>query len=79
LVTVLAAGYVVVLLVGAVLDRYAGEAEAPTAQLHSGTVALIARWRWFWIPSVYVLALLFVLMITHTQGGGAAQLMYRRF
>jgi len=79
LVAVLAAGYVVVLLAGELLDRYAGDAEAPTTQLHSGAVALIARWRWFWVPSVYVLALLFVLLVTHTQGGGAAQLMYRQF
>jgi alginate O-acetyltransferase complex protein AlgI len=79
LVTFLGAGYAVVLLVGTVLDRNAVDAEGTRAQLHSGTVALIARWRWFWLPSVYVLALLFVLMITRTQGGGAALLMYRRF
>jgi len=79
LVAVLAAGYAVVVRAGEVLDRYAGDAEARTGQLHSGTVALVARWRWFWIPSVYVLAMLFVLLVTHTQSGGAAQLMYRRF
>jgi alginate O-acetyltransferase complex protein AlgI len=79
LVTFLGAGYAVVLLVGTVLDRNAVDAEGTRAQLHSGAVALIARWRWFWLPSVYVLALLFVLMITRTQGGGAALLMYRRF
>ena len=79
LVAILAAGYALVLLVGSVLDRYAESTEAPTAQSHSRTVALIARWRWFWIPSLYALALLFVFMITHSQDGGAAQLMYRRF
>jgi alginate O-acetyltransferase complex protein AlgI len=76
LVTVLAAGYAIVLLAAATLDSYAEAAEAP---LNSGAVALIARWRWFWVPSVYVLALLFVLIITRGQGGGAALLMYRRF
>ena len=79
LVAALAAGYAVVLLVGGVLDRYAAGAGAPTVQSHSGIVAFIARWRWFWIPPLYALALLFVLMITFTQGSGAAQLMYRGF
>lgn len=72
LVTVLALGYAAVLKVGTVLDGYE---ESRT----SGPVALLARWRWFWVPSIYVLALLFVLMITQSQGGGAALLMYRRF
>src|ERR1700757_4987078 len=40
---------------------------------------LLARWRWFWMPAVYALALLFVLMITLTQEGGTGQLMYRSF
>jgi alginate O-acetyltransferase complex protein AlgI len=77
LVAVLAVGYAAVLRIGTVLDGYAGD--AATAPSHSGAVALIARWRWFWVPSIYVLALLFLLMITQGQGGGAALLMYRRF
>ena len=40
---------------------------------------LIARSRWFWIPAVYALALLVVLMITLTQQGGVGQMMYRSF
>jgi len=75
LVTVLALGYAVVLKIGTVLDRYAAEPASP----NSGPAALLARWRWFWVPSVYLLALLFVLIITQSQGGGAALLMYRRF
>jgi len=43
------------------------------------TVAFLARWRWYWIPPLYALAMLFVLMITFTQNGGTAQLMYRGF
>jgi hypothetical protein len=79
LVAFLAAGYALVLLIGGVLDRYTESTEAPASQERSRTVALIARWRWFWIPSIYTLALLFVLIITHSQDGGAAQFMYRRF
>lgn len=73
LVTVLALGYAAVMTIGKVLDGYAEDSAT------SGPVALLARWRWFWVPSIYVLALLFILMITQTQGGSAALLMYRRF
>ena len=79
LVWALAAGYLIVLLVSDALDLHATIAEEPAAQLHSGAFATIARWRWFWIPSLYVLALIFVLMITHGQEASAGQLMYRRF
>lgn len=73
LVTVLALGYAAAMTIGKVLDGYAEDSAT------SGPVALLARWRWFWVPSIYVLALLFILMITQTQGGSAALLMYRRF
>jgi Trk-type K+ transport system membrane component len=69
LVACLAAGYAIVLLVGSALDR------SP----QSAMVALLARWRWVWIPSLYALALLFVFMVTHGQQASAGQLMYRRF
>jgi len=32
----------------------------------SGTVAALSRWRWFWIPSLYALALLFVSSLPRT-------------
>jgi hypothetical protein len=66
-----------VLRVGDAIERSAGSAESPNS--HSGAFALIARWRWLWIPSLYFLALIFVLMITHGQEASAGQLMYRRF
>ena len=69
LVACLAAGYAVTLVVGEALDR------SP----QSATVALLARWRWVWIPSLYALALLFAFMVTHGQEASAGQLMYRRF
>jgi alginate O-acetyltransferase complex protein AlgI len=79
LVAVLSAGYLIVLRVGDAIDQHAGSPESPSAQSHSGTFAFLARWRWFWIPSLYVLALIFVLLITHGQEASAGQLMYRRF
>ncbi|MGO9087866.1 MAG: MBOAT family O-acyltransferase [Terriglobales bacterium] len=77
LIAGLSAGYLIVLLVGDALDRQASREQGN--EVHSGTFALIARWRWFWIPSLYVLALIFVLLATHGQEASAGQLMYRRF
>ena len=77
LVAVLAGGYAVAVLVAGMLGRYDESTDA--AILQSGTVAALSRWRWFWIPSLYVLALLFVFLITHGQQAGAGQLMYRQF
>ncbi len=78
LVMSLAAGYAIVLLVIEGLDRYSARPEAANGR-SSGMIALIARNRWFWIPPLYVLALLIVLIVTHTRGAGAAQFMYRNF
>jgi alginate O-acetyltransferase complex protein AlgI len=75
LVAALAAAYATVLGATAALDSYA--ADRPMAD--SGLISLIARWRWFWLPPLYALALLFVSLITVSRGGTAAQLMYRRF
>ncbi len=79
LVAALAVGYGLVLLVGDALDRQGLDRQAASPELPSGTLALLARWRWFWIPSLYILALIFVLLITHGQEASAGQLMYRRF
>jgi len=78
LLAVLAGGYALALLITDALDHQPGGAEA-VASKSSGLVALIARWRWYWLPAVYALALLFVLMITLTQQGGVGQMMYRGF
>jgi len=76
LVAALGAGYVLVLLIAGVLDR---QAEHAVARARTGALTVIARWRWFWLPAVYALALLFVLMITQTQEGGVGQFVYRSF
>src|SRR5262249_30316804 len=75
LIGVLAAGYGLVLLIGRVLDRDLPE----TIGQDGGILPLLLRSRWFWLPAVYALALLVVLMITLTQQGGVGQMMYRSF
>ena len=77
LIAALAAGYWLVLRVGDAIDQPAGDAGSPESQ--SGALRFLARWRWFWIPSLYLLALIFVLMITHGPQASAGQLIYRRF
>lgn len=74
LIAVLAAGYGITLLVGDVLNR-----DVSASRERSGILLLMARSRWFWLPAVYALALLVVLMITLTQQGGVGQMMYRSF
>jgi hypothetical protein len=75
----LAVGYAGVLLAIQTLNRYSVEAESSGEASHPGFIALLARWRWFWIPPLYVLVSLFLLIVTRTQGASAAQFMYRRF
>jgi len=77
LIAVLAAGYAVVLLVSDALDRVTVSPDA--ARQKWGMMSLMARSRWFWLPAVYALALLVVLMITLTQQGGVGQMLYRSF
>jgi alginate O-acetyltransferase complex protein AlgI len=79
LVFALAAGYTTVLLVNEVLDRHSVKPGAAPAPSRSPIIAAIARNRWYWIPPLYGLALVVVLIVTHTRDAGAAQFMYRRF
>jgi len=79
LVVALAAGYAIVVLTIETLDRYSVEREGAPVRSDSGMIALIARNRWFWIPPLYLLALLLVLVVTHSRGADAAQFMYRKF
>ena len=76
LVGVLAGGYALVLVVRDAIESVIVPADA--AQ-NTAVMALVARFRWFWLPAVYALALLVVLMITLTQQSGAGQMMYRGF
>jgi alginate O-acetyltransferase complex protein AlgI len=42
-------------------------------------LAVLARHRWYWVPTMYVLLLITVLVATSTPGAEAVQLMYRNF
>jgi alginate O-acetyltransferase complex protein AlgI len=77
LVLGLATGYATVVLASDILAGQIGSSEVSGAE--RGILALVARWRWFWLPPIYAVLLLFVSVITSSQGGNAAQLMYRRF
>ena len=76
LIAALASGYVVVLVI---TDAMTEVSNATEPQSSSNLVIAITRWRWYWVPALYALALLFVLMITLTQEGGVGQMMYRGF
>jgi alginate O-acetyltransferase complex protein AlgI len=75
LVATVAVGYAIVIGVADRLDRCS---TAPGTS-HPSIITFLARTRWFWIPPLYILALLIVLIVTHTRGSDAAQLMYRNF
>ena len=82
LVLALAVGYTIVLFSIARLSRYSTEGDdAQTAPAHSpnGPLVLLARWRWFWLPPLYVLTLLFVWIVTLSHSTSAAQMMYGNF
>jgi alginate O-acetyltransferase complex protein AlgI len=78
LVLGLAAGYAVAVLVSDALDRYSRVDESG-ADSAPGAVALIARWRWFWLSPLYAIALLFLLIVEFSHGASAAQFMYGNF
>jgi len=79
LVFALVIGYATVLLINDLLDRQSVKSEATVVGLPSAIIAALARNRWYWIPPLYGLTLLVVVIVTHTQDAGAAQFMYRRF
>jgi D-alanyl-lipoteichoic acid acyltransferase DltB (MBOAT superfamily) len=78
LVATLAVGYTIALVMIDALDRWSND-EASHAGPSPGIIALLARWRWFWLPPLYTLASVFLLIITLTQGASTAQFMYRKF
>jgi len=74
-------GYAIVLLTKDALDRYSSELSVDSGTIPSASVPLmfIARWRWYWIPPLYILTLLFVSIATLSSGTTAAQMMYGNF
>jgi alginate O-acetyltransferase complex protein AlgI len=79
LVAALALGYGIALVTIDALDRWSAEEERSQADSRSVVIALLARWRWFWLPPLYAIASVFLLIITLTQGASTAQFMYRKF
>jgi alginate O-acetyltransferase complex protein AlgI len=75
LVLVLALSYAVVLRVADVFDGYLVQKE----ELPSAVLMTLARRRWYWVPALYTVVLVMVLLITQTQGPSTAQFMYRTF
>jgi alginate O-acetyltransferase complex protein AlgI len=78
LVATLAGGYAIVLLVINALDQSLDN-ETTESRSHVGPMAVLARWRWFWITPLYGLALLVLLFVTLSRGASTAQLMYGNF
>jgi hypothetical protein len=73
------AGYAIVLLTIDALDGSSKSVENGGCPGTPGIIAAIARHRRLWVPPVYALALLLVVIVTHTRGADAAQFMYRNF
>ena len=79
LIVALAVGYAAVLLLNDALDRHAIASAGAPANSRPSLLAALARHRWYWLPPIYGLALIVLLIVTHGQDAGAAQFMYRRF
>jgi hypothetical protein len=83
LILCIAAGYAVVLSVHNLLERESAfavtQGASQTAVGTSGFGRKIFHLRWFWITPLYALALLFLLIVTLSQGTSTAQLMYGNF
>jgi alginate O-acetyltransferase complex protein AlgI len=79
LVAAMAAGYAIVVFVSDALERYSSEAQTSESAAHTGIIGFMARSRWFWLPPLYALALIFLLIVTLTRGASTAQFMYNKF
>ena len=79
LVAALAAGYAIVVFMSNALERYSSEPQTSEATPGSRIIGFLARSRWFWIPPLYALALVFLLIVTLTRGASTAQFMYNKF
>ncbi len=77
-IATLALAYAIAVWVSDILDLHSGKAESQKPE-PMGIIAFLAQWRWYWIPPLYGLTLLFVLFVTDAQSESAAQFMYRGF
>jgi alginate O-acetyltransferase complex protein AlgI len=79
LIGLFALGYGLVIFVIDTLDAHLAEPDASQHRKRPGLAALAARTRWYWIPPLYSVILLFALMVTIARGTAAAQFMYGNF
>ena len=79
LITSVAIGYGLVLWIAGAIQKHTETAQNTAERSGSGLVSSMVRNRWFWVPPVYLLALLLILIVTHTRGADPAQFMYRNF
>jgi alginate O-acetyltransferase complex protein AlgI len=78
LIAALAVGYALAAFVGEMLNRHLEEAQSTQAK-PTGVIDALARYRWFWLPPLYAIALICVLVVTLSRGTSAAQFMYGNF
>ncbi len=76
LVVALAVGYAMVLAGIEVFNRSSAEPE--NLRFGQEIMVRIARWRWLWVPPLYVFALI-LLIVTLNHGAKPPQFMYRAF
>ena len=79
LVAAVAMSYASVASLSAAMDRSLAAASVTGGGAHPSIISALARNRRFWVPPLYVLALLVVVAVTPKSGANAAQLMYRNF
>jgi alginate O-acetyltransferase complex protein AlgI len=75
LVAAVAVGYLLVQLLNEALESTSQDMAAAA----NPYLARIARLRWYWIPGLYLLALLIVSIVTMTQSASTSQFMYSNF
>jgi alginate O-acetyltransferase complex protein AlgI len=79
LASAVAIGYAIALFIVDTLARHSPESETADTDSSAGIIGLMVRWRWFWLPPLYALALIFLLIVTFTRGASTAQFMYNKF
>ena len=79
LVFSVALAYSLTLFVGDKLDGKSADAEEASQLSSPGFFGVMARWRWYWVPPLYILALGFLLFVTMTSTAGTSQFMYGNF
>ena len=61
------------------IDLPTNEVQSAETHARRGILTLIVRWRWYWLPPLYGLALILLLIVTLTRGATTAQFMYNKF